>query len=188
MTLRPHMRGQKEKMLAGELYRADDPELLEDSRRASELLERYNATSIRAQAERQALMAELFAKVGKGCTVKPQFCCVYGYNIEFGDDVFLNFNCVLLDVAKITIGSKTQIGPGVQILTADHPRKADLRAQMLESGRPVTIGANVWIGAGALILPGVMIGDDAIIGAGSVVTRPVPAGMTAVGSPARPKL
>ena len=118
--------------------------------------------------------------------IRPPFHCDYGYNIRLGDGVFLNFNCVILDVVAVTIGDQTQIGSGVQILTADHPRDPAVRVQGLEFGRPIAIGRNVWIGAGALILPGVTIGDDAVIGAGSVVTRDVPAGATAVGNPARP--
>ena len=109
----------------------------------------------------------------------------YGFNISLGAGVFLNFNCVLLDVVEVIIGEKTQIGPGVQILTADHPRDAVKRASGLEFGRPIRIGRNVWIGAGAIILPGVTIGDNALIGTGSVVTRDVPAGVTAFGNPAR---
>jgi acetyltransferase-like isoleucine patch superfamily enzyme len=111
--------------------------------------------------------------------------CDYGFNIRIGAGVFLNFNCVILDVVDVTIGDRTQIGPGVQILTADHLRDAAARASGREFGRPVRIGRNVWIGAGAIILPGVSIGDDALIGAGSVVTRDVPAGATALGNPAR---
>ena len=109
----------------------------------------------------------------------------YGFNISLGAGVFLNFNCVLLDVVEVIIGEKTQIAPGVQILTADHPRDAVNRASGLEFGRPMRIGRNVWIGGGAMILPGVTIGDNAVIGAGSVVTRDVPAGVTAFGNPAR---
>ena len=181
------MGAQKRKMLAGELYVADDPELAADARRACEWLDRYNASNTLPRRARQSLMAELFARVGEGCDVRPPFHCDYGYNIELGDGVFLNFGCVLLDVARIVIGDRAQVGPGARILTADHPREAALRAQGLEYGRPVTIGANAWIGAGAMILPGVTIGADAIIGAGSVVTRSVPAGATAFGNPARVK-
>ena len=172
-------------MLAGELYVANDPELGADGRRIGEWMDRYNATQSRTQHEREALLREVFAHVGAGANIRPPFHCDYGYNISLGAGVFLNFNCVILDVVKVTIGEGTQIGPGVQILTADHPRDPKLRAQMLEFGRPVVIGDNVWIGGGAVILPGVAIGNDAIIGAGSVVTRDVPAGAIAVGNPAR---
>ena len=136
---------EKEKMLAGELYVADCPELAADNRRSSEWMNRYNATHSRTQEERQALLEEAFGHVGAGVNIRPPFHCDYGYNISLGSGVFLNFNCVILDVVKVTIGDKTQIGPGVQILTADHRQ----RARMLEFGRPITIGANVWIGGGA---------------------------------------
>lgn len=178
-------RSQKDLMLAGELYVADCPELAADARRASEWMVRYNAAGALSIAERHTLLTELFASVGDGVNIRPPFHCDYGYNIHLGAGVFMNFNCVILDVAKVCIGAGTQIGPGVQILTADHPREPELRAQLLEFGRPVTIGANVWIGAGALVLPGVTIGDNALVGAGSVVTRDVPAGATVVGNPAR---
>ena len=117
--------------------------------------------------------------------IRPPFHCDYGFNIRLGARVFLNFNCVILDVVEVTIGDLTQIGPGVQILAADHPRDPALRASGLELGRPIRIGRNVWIGAGAIILPGVSIHGDAVVGAGSVVTRDVPAGVTAFGNPAR---
>ena len=178
---------QKQRMLAGELYCADDPELAADNRRISEWMDRYNAAQTRSQPERQALLEEAFARVGPGCNIRPPFHCDYGYNIAIGEGAFLNFNCVILDVTKVTIGAATTIGPQVQIYTAEHPRDPAQRRQMLEFARPVVIGANVWIGSGAIILPGVTIGDDAIVGAGSVVTRDVPAGATVVGNPARPR-
>jgi maltose O-acetyltransferase len=128
---------------------------------------------------------ERLGTVGAGAVIRPPFHCDYGFNICLGAGAFLNFNCVILDVVEVTIGDRTQIGPGVQILAADHPREPALRASGLEFGRPVNIGRNVWIGAGAIILTGVSIGDDALIGAGSVVTRDVPAGATAFGNPAR---
>src|SRR5690606_29983459 len=117
----------------------------------------------------------------------PPFYCDYGYNIYMGHGVFANFGCVFLDGASIAIGDRCQIGPYVQILTADHPRDPVLRGQGLEFAKPVRIGENVWIGAGAIVLPGVCVGDDAIIGAGSVVTRDVPPGATVIGSPAKPR-
>jgi maltose O-acetyltransferase len=119
--------------------------------------------------------------------IRPPFFCDFGYNIRLGDGVFLNFNCVILDVVEVTIGDRTQIGPAVQIYAADHPRDAPTRASGLEFGRPVRIGSDVWIGGGAIILPGVTIGDGAVIGAGSVVTRDVGAGVTVAGNPARPR-
>src|SRR6516225_12495313 len=179
------MRTEKEKMLAGELYDASDPELQADLAATQRWLTRYNAALDASAGERRALLLERLAAVGNGSVIRPPFHCDYGSNISLGAGVFLNFNCVILDVAEVTIGDKTQIGPGVQILAADHPRDPALRASGVEFGRPVRIGRNVWIGAGAIILPGVSIGDNALIGAGSVVTRDVAAGATAFGNPAR---
>jgi len=172
-------------MLRGDLYTADDAELAADHAHAVAWMARYNAASAAPVADRHTLLVEAMAHAGEGAVVRPPFHCDYGYNIHLDDGVFLNFGCVVLDVVAVRIGAGTQIGPGVQILTADHPRDPALRAKRLEYGRPVTIGRNVWIGAGALILPGVTISDDAIVGAGSVVTRDVAAGVTVVGSPAR---
>lgn len=177
------MRTQKQRMLAGELYTADDPELQADQRANQAWLDRYNASSL---DERQALLAEHLGAVGERVVIRAPFHCDYGYNIRIADGVFINFGCVILDVVEVTIGEATAIGPGVQILTADHPRDPVLRRTGQESGMPIHIGSNVWIGGGALILPGVTIGDDAVIGAGAVVTRDVAAGATVVGNPARP--
>ncbi|WP_118134383.1 sugar O-acetyltransferase [Oceanicella sp. SM1341] len=180
-------RSEKQKMLAGDLYRADDPELRADAARIARWMDRYNASQARPAAESRALLAEALGSVGDSVTIRPPFFCDYGYNIHIGRDVFLNFNCVLLDVVEIRIGDRTQIGPGVQILTADHPRGAAERASFLEFGRPIRIGADVWIGGGALLMPGVTVGDGAVIGAGAVVTRDVAPGATVVGNPARPR-
>lgn len=176
---------EKQKMLAGELYNAADPELQADMTATMQWLSRYNAAIAMPVGERRKMLVERFAAVGKGVNIRPPFHCDYGFNISLGEGVFLNFNCVILDVVAVTIGAKTQIGPGVQILTADHPRDAVQRESGLEFGRPVHIGRNVWIGGGAIILPGVTIGDDVLIGAGSVVTRDIPSGCTAFGNPAR---
>jgi maltose O-acetyltransferase len=178
-------RSEKDKMLAGELYDASAPGLQSDQAATQRWLARYNGALASTAGDRHRLLAERLAAVGEGSVIRPPFHCDYGYNIHLGAGVFLNFNCVILDVVEVTIGDGTQIGPAVQILAADHPRDAATRASGLEFGRPVRIGRNVWIGGGALILPGVSIGDDAVIGAGSVVTRDVPAGATAVGNPAR---
>lgn len=172
-------------MVAGELYCADDPELAALSTKAIAWCGRYNADLAAPAPWREARLRDLFAAVGTGVNVRPPFFCDYGFNITLGDGVFMNFNCTILDICPVTIGDLTQIGPGVQILAADHPRDPAQRRVMLESGKPIRIGANVWIGAGALILPGVTIGDDAIVGAGSIVTRDVPAGVTVAGNPAR---
>lgn len=179
------MASEKQKMLAGELYVATGEELAADARRVAEWMDRYNASIAATQRDHAALLREMLAEVGEGAYIRPPFHCDYGYNISLGRGVFLNFNCVILDVVKVTIGDRTQIGLGVQILTADHPRDPAQRRAGLEFGRPVTIGADVWIGGGAIVLPGVGIGDGAIVGAGAVVTRDVAAGATVVGNPAR---
>jgi maltose O-acetyltransferase len=179
------MRTEKEKMLAGELYDAGAPEIQAELAATHRWLVRYNAALDMPPSERHELLVERLAAVGDGAVIRPPFHCDYGFNIRLGAGAFLNFNCVILDVVEVTIGERTQIGPGVQILTADHPRDPAERASGREFGRPVHIGCNVWIGGGAIILPGVFVGDDALIGAGSVVTRDVPAGATAFGNPAR---
>ena len=179
------MRTEKDKMLAGELYDASAPEIEVELAATHRWLVRYNAALDMASADRHALLRERLGAVGDGAVIRPPFHCDYGFNIRLGADAFLNFNCVILDVVEVAIGERTQIGPGVQILAADHPRDPAVRAAGLEFGRPVRVGRNVWIGAGAIILPGVSIGDDALIGAGSVVTRDVPAGAIAFGNPAR---
>ena len=176
---------EKQKMLAGELYNANTPEIQADQAATRAWLARFNASLALGPSDWHRLLEERLAEVGESAVIRPPFHCDYGFNIRLGAGVFLNFNCVILDVVEVAIGEGTQVGPAVQILTADHPRDPGERASGLESGRPVRIGRNVWIGAGAILLPGVCVGDDAIIGAGSVVTRDVPAGATAFGNPAR---
>lgn len=180
------LRSEKEKMLAGELYNGEDPVLVADRQQAAALLHTYNSTP-HDPAEYFLQLQQILGSVGPGSVIRPPFYVDYGCNIRIGRGVFLNFNCVLLDVTHITIGDQTQIGPGVQIYAADHPRDPAQRRANLENGRPVHVGANVWIGGGAILLPGVTVGDDAIIGAGSVVTRDVPRGATVVGNPAKIK-
>jgi maltose O-acetyltransferase len=180
------LKTEKQKMLAGELYRPD-AELEADHAAAKAWMERYNTASALPVAEQQALLRERLGHVGKGAVIRPPFFCDYGYNIRLGDGVFLNFNCVILDVVEVTIGDRTQIGPAVQIYAADHPRDAETRRAGLEFGRPVRIGNDVWIGGGAVLLPGITVGDGAVIGAGSVVTRDVAAGVMVAGNPARPR-
>jgi maltose O-acetyltransferase len=154
--------------------------------RTGEWIERFNAQGL-SDGERYALLVERFASVGENVLIRPPFFCDHGYNISVGRGAFLNYGCVILDVELVSIGEGTAIGPAVQILAADHPRDPRLRRQNVRFGRPVTIGANVWIGGGAIVLPGVTIGDDVIVGAGSVVTRDVAVGATVVGNPAREK-
>lgn len=179
------MPSEKEKMVSGAPYRPDDAELQTDQASAFRWMTAYNAGRESSAQERQALLAAGLGFVGEGVNVRAPLYIDYGYNIRLEDGVFMNYGCVVLDVAQVTIGKGTQIGPCVQILAADHPRDPDQRRAGIELGRPVRIGANVWIGAAAIILPGVTVGDDAIVGAGAVVTRDVPPGATVVGNPAR---
>lgn len=176
---------QKQRMLAGDLYCADEPELVALSAKAIAWCGRYNASFAATLPERETLLREIVGALGARVNIRPPFFLDYGFNLTLGDGVFMNFGCIVLDVCAVTIGALTQIGPNVQILAADHPRDPEQRRAMLESGRPVVIGANVWIGAGAIILPGITVGDAIIVGAGSIVTRDVPAGATVVGNPAR---
>lgn len=176
---------ERHKMLAGDPYHAGDPELVAEQALCAAWLARYNAALGQGAAVWRTVLAERLAALGEGSIVRPPFHCDYGWNIHLGSRVFINFGCVILDVAKVAIGDDTRIGPAVQIYTAEHPLDPALRRSGLESGRPVTIGNNVWIGGGAIILPGVRIGDDAVVGAGSVVTHDVPAGGRVAGNPAR---
>jgi maltose O-acetyltransferase len=180
------MRTEKEKMLAGEMYRYEGHELEDAHKTACAWMDRYNSTHLKSAEERNGLLGELMHSVGPGAFIKPPFFCDYGFNISLGKQTFLNFNCVILDQAAVSIGDLTRIGPGVQICTADHPRDHAQRRDGMEFARPIFIGSNVWIGSGAQILPGVTIGDDAVVGAGSIVTRDVAKGATVVGNPARP--
>jgi maltose O-acetyltransferase len=180
------LKTEKQKMLAGELYRPD-AELGAEQAAAKAWMVRYNAALALPVSERHVLLSERLGHVGKDAVIRPPFFCDYGYNIRLGDAVFLNFNCVILDVVEVSIGDRTQIGPAVQIYAADHPRDFERRRAGLEFGRPVRIGSDVWVGGGAIILPGITIGDGAVIGAGSVVTRDVGAGQTVMGNPARPQ-
>lgn len=173
----------KDKMLTGELYRASDPELVHERQRCRSVLQAFNAQQ--DEEERLALLKQFLGRIGSGAFIQPPFACDYGYNLFIGDNVFVNFNTVILDCATVTIGDGTQMGPGVQLLAADHPREPQARRSLLELARPVSIGSNVWLGASAVVLPGVSVGDDSIIGAGSVVTRDIPSGVVAVGAPCR---
>lgn len=179
------MKTQKQRMLDGELYTAADPELLADLAANQAWLDRFNHSPGLAYEQRVELLRSHLGAFGEGAFVRAPFHCDYGYNVRVGAGAFLNFSCVVLDVALVTIGDRSQIGPGVQLLTADHPKEPALRRQGLELGRSITIGKDVWIGGGAIVLPGVQIGDGAVIGAGSVVTRDVPPSATVVGNPAR---
>jgi maltose O-acetyltransferase len=179
------MRSERDKMLAGEWYHASDPELQTLSVKAQRLLRDLNATPNENVNRRAELLRELFGGFGAETEVRSPFYCDYGNQITIGTHGFVNYNCVILDVAKVTIGDYAQIGPGVQIYTAYHPVEPALRKSGAEAGKPVVIGNNVWLGGGAIICPGVKIGDNAVIGAGSVVTCDISEGVVAVGNPSR---
>ena len=178
------MRTEREKMLAGELYDPLDAELVAGRRRARDLCWKLNATQEAGQEERRRILCALFAVGGQSVWMQPPFFCDYGSNIELGQRVFFNFNCVVLDVCTVRIGDFTLFGPGAQIYTATHPLSAEQRRRE-ELGKPVEIAHDVWVGGGAIIMPGVRIGARSVIGAGSVVTRDVPAGVFAAGNPCR---
>lgn len=178
------MKSERQKMLDGELYDPLDAELTAARMRASALCETLNATREADPESRRRLSRELFGAGGESVWVRSPFFCDYGSNIELGERVFFNFNCVVLDVCLVRIGSFSLFGPAVQIYTATHPLDAELRRSQ-EFGKPVTIGSDVWVGGGAIILPGVRIGSRAVIGAGSVVTRDIPEGAFAAGNPCR---
>lgn len=176
---------EKEKMLAGELYRSADKELVADRRRVQTILARYNAISDEDPNLLLSLLREFIGTVGDGTTVMPLFTCNYGYNIRLGRNVFINYHCVFLDCAPIEIGHDVQIGPAVQLYTAQHPLDPVARRSGLESARPIRIGNDVWIGGGAVVLPGVTIGARSVVGAGAVVVQDVPPDTVVVGNPSR---
>ncbi len=180
-----HPASELEKMRAGLPYRPGDPELVAMRKRAQRLMRDYNQTVYGEDEERAAIMHALFG-YRTDAVIRPPLFVDYGTEIRLGRGVFLNYGCVILDVARVEIGDRVQIGPYVQILTADHPRDARERAGGAESGRPIRIGADAWIGGGAILLPGVTIGEAALVAAGAVVTRDVAAGTTVAGNPARP--
>ena len=175
---------ERDKMLAGELYDALDPDLVSARYRVRDLCQKLKGSRDADENLRRELCRQIFGKGGETVWMQPPFYCDYGSNIELGERVFFNFNCVVLDVCRVRIGDYTLFGPSVQVLTPMHPLDAALRRKQ-EYGKPVDIGSDVWVGAGALILPGVTIGSGTVIGAGSVVTRDVTAGVFAAGNPCR---
>lgn len=175
----------RERMLAGDLYYPDDPELIEHNLRAMDLMDAFNATSARDTGRRQELLADLFGAVGEGVEIRPPLRVDYGSNIRIGARSFANFGLVALDVAPITIGDDAQIGTYVQLLTPTHPVEPEPRRTKWEAAKPITIADNVWLGSGVIVLAGVTIGENTVVGAGSVVTRDLPANVVAVGNPAR---
>ncbi|WP_328498547.1 sugar O-acetyltransferase [Streptomyces sp. NBC_00414] len=175
-----------ERMTAGDHYIADDPEIVRRYERAMRLAARYQAAYIEDTEAARPILAELLGALGPDVHVRPPLYVDYGSNITIGARTFVNYNLTALDVAAITIGEDCQIGPNVQLLTPTHPLEPEPRRDKLEAAQPITIGNNVWLGGGAIVLPGVSIGDNSVIGAGAVVTKDVPANVVAVGNPARP--
>ena len=178
------MKSEKEKMLAGENYSAADKELIKERIHAKKLLHKINVTEYWMNKSTRKLIAELLSNSKNVVHIEPPFHCDYGYNIECGENVFFNVNCVVLDSMKVTIGSNVLFGPGVHIYTASHPLNK-LERQNTEITKPVTIGDDCWIGGQVVICPGVTIGSGSVIGAGSVVTKDIPENCLAVGNPAK---
>lgn len=175
---------EKEKAKKGLLYNANyDTALMEERLYAKDLLFEYNNLHPRKISDRQSIMRILLGNIKGDFLIEQPFYCDYGYNIDIGDRFFANFNCVILDAAAVTFGDNVFIGPQCGFYTAEHPMDAGLRNQGLETARSIKVGDNVWIGGQVTVLPGVTIGDNSVIGAGSVVTRDVPANVVAVGNP-----
>jgi len=172
-------------MLAGDLYVADDPELAAESLRARRLLDQFNRTPADASAERRLILEQLLGAFGPESEIRPPFYCDYGYPIRIGARTFANFGLVALDVAPVVIGDDVQIGPNVQLLTPTHPLEAEARRAKWEAAKPIVIGSNVWLGGGVIVLAGVTIGENTVVGAGAVVTRDLPSNVVALGVPAR---
>ncbi len=181
----PDNRSQRERMLAGDLYIADDPELARDSLRAMSLTEKFNASPAEEPEERRRILDELLGAFGEESEIRPPLYCDYGYQISIGARTFVNFGLTALDVARITIGDDVQFGPNVQLLTPTHPTDAGLRRAKWEAAEPIAIEDNAWIGGGAIVLPGVTVGENSIVGAAAVVTKDVPPNTLVVGNPAR---
>lgn len=182
---RPDRRSNYERMLAGDLYIADDPRIAEAQERAQRLADEYGRTWAGDRERAVALLRKLLGSLGDGVEVRPPLYVDYGSNTRIGARTFVNYGLTALDVAAITIGEDCQIGPNVQLLTPTHPLDAKLRREKWEAAQPIVIGDNVWLGGGVIVLPGVTIGDSCVVGAGAVVTKSLPANSLAVGNPAR---
>ena len=178
-------RSMRERMLAGDLYIADDPEIAEQLAAAQDLMAAYNVTTARQGPLRRHLLESLLGSVGEGTEIRPPLYVDYGSYVSIGARTFANYGLVALDVAPITIGDDVQIGPNVQLLTPTHPVAAGPRRDKWEAALPITIGDNVWLGGAVIVLPGVTIGENTVVGAGAVVSRDLPANVVAVGNPAR---
>ena len=178
-------RSNRERMLVGELYIADDPDSAREAQRAVRLSAAYLAAYSEDAEAARPILAELIGDLGADAHIKPPLFVDYGTHITVGAGTFINYNLTALDVAPITIGRDCQVGPNVQLLTPTHPVEPQPRRDKLEAAQPIVIGDNVWLGGGAIVLPGVTIGENSVIGAGAVVTRDIPANVVAVGNPAR---
>lgn len=188
MTLEPDAsdsRSQRERMLAGDLYIADDPQLAADNQRGMRLMEQFNRCPAESPDQRRRILTELLGAFGADAEIRPPLYCDYGYQIRIGARTFINVNLMALDVAAIRIGEDVQMGPNVQLLTPTHPVEADPRRAKWEAAQPITVGDNVWLGGGVIVLAGVTIGDNTVVGAGAVVPKDLPANVVAVGNPAR---
>lgn len=181
----PDQRTMHQRMLAGEPYIADDPHISEMSLTAMDRVQAYNTSSAHDPELRRQLLEEMLGAVGEGTEIRPPFHVDFGRHIRIGARCFANFGLMALDVAPITIGDDVQIGPNVQLLTPTHPIEPEPRREKWEAAEPITIGDNVWLGGGVIVLPGVTIGENTVVGAGSVVSRDLPANVVAVGNPAR---
>lgn len=181
----PDGRSNRDRMLNGDAYIADDPELKREADRAANLVAAFNATRGDDHSERDRILRELLGKIGDQTVIRPPFRCDYGYQTFIGSGTFANWGLICLDVGRITIGNDVQIGPNVQLLTGTHPIEREPRRTKWESSQPITIEDNVWLGGGVIVCPGVTIGTNTVVGAGSVVTKKLPANVVAVGNPAR---
>lgn len=179
------MKSEKELMLSGQLYKALDDELFKDSRKARRLTRLFNNSNEDDLEYRTDLLKQLFKTVGENIYIEPSFHCDYGSNISLGNNFYANYDCIILDVCDVSIGNNVFLAPRVSIFTAGHPIDAEVRDELLEFGKPVTIGNSVWIGGNTVINPGVSIGNNVVIGSGSVVTKDIPDNVIAVGNPCR---
>jgi maltose O-acetyltransferase len=179
------MRSEKEKMIAGELYNSFTNELIKEREFAHKLFSELNQMAKATVEKRELILKKLLGACGKNVWIESPFYCDYGYQIFLGDNVFINFNCTILDACPVTIGNDVLIGPNVQLYSATHPTDWQIRAKGLENSKPISIGDNAWIGGGVIICPGVSIGQRTVIGAGSVVTRNIPSDVVAAGNPCK---
>lgn len=176
---------EKERMLSGKLYIAQGEELMKDRQKCKRILHLYNQTTEEEKEYRGQLLENLFERIGKNFQIEPPFHCDYGCHISIGDYFYSNYDCIIIDVCDVKIGNHVFFGPRVGLYTAGHPIDPEVRNTMLEFGKPITIGDNVWIGGNVVVTPGVTIGNNVVIGAGSVVTRDIPDNCVAVGNPCR---